>query len=76
MFLKPVRTFAGLVTVDDLNLGRIYPAFSRIRAVSLVNATAVAEEAFGASLARHPRPASLEDDIEGRRFTPEYRSCV
>jgi malate dehydrogenase (oxaloacetate-decarboxylating)(NADP+) len=76
MFLKAARTLTGLVTPDDLEKGRVYPALSRIREVSFAIACAVAEEAHNAGLARRPRPTHLGEDIHRRMFVPEYRSYV
>jgi len=76
MFLTAARTLAGLVSADDLALGRVYPSLTKIREVSLAIATAVAGEAHRAGLARRPAPASLADDIRARMFDPVYRDYV
>jgi len=76
MFLTAARTLAEQVGDDDLALGRVYPALSRIREVSVRIAATVAEEAHRAGLARRPRPADLEADIRARMFVPEYRDYV
>ena len=76
MFLNAARTLAAQVTEEDLALGRIFPALSRIRDVSLKIAVAVAEEAYRAGLARRPRPAELEADIRACMFVPEYWDYV
>jgi malate dehydrogenase (oxaloacetate-decarboxylating)(NADP+) len=76
MFLTAARTLASTVTAEDLALGRIYPAISSIREVSIQIAAAVAEEAHRAGLARRPRPADLTADIRRRMFVPEYSEYV
>jgi len=76
MFLIAARTLAAIVSEDDLGMGRIFPALSRIREVSLKIAVAVAEEAYRAGLAQAPRPADLEADIRSRMFVPEYVDYV
>ena len=76
MFLTAARTLASTVTAEDLALGRIYPAISNIREVSIQIAAAVAEEAHRAGLARRPRPADLMADIRRRMFVPEYSEYV
>ena len=76
MFLTAARTLAAQVTPDDLALGRIYPALSRIREVSVKIAAAVADEAHRAGLARRPRPVDPEADIRARMFNPVYRDYV
>jgi malate dehydrogenase (oxaloacetate-decarboxylating)(NADP+) len=76
MFLTAARTLATQVGDDDLALGRVYPALSKIRDVSVRIATAVADEAHRAGLARRPRPTDLEADIRARMFVPNYRDYV
>ena len=76
MFLTAARTLAAQVADEDLALGRIYPALSRIREVSVKIAAAVADEAHRAGLARRPQPADLEADIRARMFEPVYRDYV
>ena len=76
MFLTAARTLATQVGDDDLALGRVYPALSRIREVSVHIATKVAEEAHRAGLARRPRPADIEADIRSRMFVPNYQEYV
>jgi malate dehydrogenase (oxaloacetate-decarboxylating)(NADP+) len=76
MFLTAAKTLASLVGEEDLALGRIYPALSKIREVSLKIATAVAEEVHREGLARLPRAADIEADIRARMFQPVYRNYV
>jgi malate dehydrogenase (oxaloacetate-decarboxylating)(NADP+) len=73
MFLAAARTLAGMVAPADLELGRVYPALTQIREVSLKIAAAVAEEAHARGLARAARPADLVEDIRSRMFDPVYR---
>ena len=73
MFLTAARTLANLVSDSDLALGRVYPALSKIRTVSLAIATAVAEEAHRSGLAQAPWPDDLKEDIRARMFEPAYR---
>ncbi len=76
MFLTAARTLAGLVSDEDLALGRVYPALAKIREVSVAIATAVATEAHRAGLARQVRPADIEADVRARMFQPVYRNYV
>jgi malate dehydrogenase (oxaloacetate-decarboxylating)(NADP+) len=76
MFLTAAKTLASLVTQEDLALGRIYPAISKIREVSVRIAAAVAEEAHCSGYARRPRPDDVEADIRRRMFEPRYRDYV
>ena len=73
MFLSAARTLAHLVSESDLAIGRVYPALSKIRMVSLAIATAVAEEAYRSGLAQAVRPHDLQEDIRSRMFEPVYR---
>ena len=76
MFLAAARTLAGMVDPADLELGRVYPALTRIRDVSLRIAAAVATEAHDSGLARAARPDDLMADIRARMFVPVYREYV
>jgi len=76
MFLTAARTLASLVGEEDLVMGRIYPALSKIREVSLKIATAVAEEVHREGLARLPRAKDIEADIRNSMFQPVYRNYV
>jgi malate dehydrogenase (oxaloacetate-decarboxylating)(NADP+) len=76
MFLAAARTLAGLVQAEDLNVGRVYPALTRIREVSLRIATAVATIAHDSGLATLPRPENIEADIHQRMFEPVYQEYV
>ena len=74
MFLAAARALAREVGEDDLAQGRVYPAFARVREVSLSIATAVAEVAYREGLADAPRPADLRGEIAGRMYEPVYAS--
>ncbi len=73
MFLAAARTLAGLVLPEDFAVGRVFPALTKIREVSVQIAAAVAALAHDAGLARCARPADLVADIRGRMFEPVYR---
>ncbi len=72
MFLAAARALAGLVTEDDLALGRVYPALTRIREVSTAIAVAVAETAFARGFARQVRPPDLRTHIQAQIYVPDY----
>jgi len=76
MFLKAAQTLASLVSEEDLAMGRVYPALSKVREVSIHIATAVAEEAYRSGLARRARPDDIEADIRARVFNPNYYDYV
>jgi malate dehydrogenase (oxaloacetate-decarboxylating)(NADP+) len=72
MFFAAAQALAGQVSEADLELGRVYPALSRIREVSALIATAVAEVAYERGLARQPRPADVEAHIRSLMYEPNY----
>ncbi len=72
MFVAVAHVLADMVTQDDLALGRVFPALSRIREVSLNIAVAVAEIAYRDGLATTPRPADLRGHIAGLMYNPTY----
>jgi len=76
MFLRAAQALASMTSDEDLALGRVYPALSRIREVSAAIATSVAEEAYNTGLAGRPRPANVLADIKSRMFVPEYRDYI
>ena len=76
MFFMAARALAREVTAADLELGRIYPALSRIRDVSLRIAVSVAEVAWARGIARAERPDDPEAFIRSRMYEPVYRPLV
>ena len=76
MFLRAAQTLAQQTTDEDLALGRVYPAISRIRDVSAAIAASVAEEAHNTGLAARKRPLNVLADIQSRMFVPDYRDYV
>ncbi len=76
MFAAAARTLAALVREDDLAVGRIYPALTRIREVSAAIGAAVAEVAFQDGLAGVPRPAHVPALVKAQMWEPRYRSYV
>ena len=76
MFLVAARALAGLVTDQDLAIGRVYPALTRIREVSTAIALAVAETAFNRGYARQIRPADLSAHIKAHMYEPDYVDYV
>ena len=72
MFSVAARELARLVTTADLELGRVYPALTRIREVSLAIGIAVAELAYARGVARGPRPLDLAEKVRAYMFQPDY----
>lgn len=76
MFYAAAKTLAGLVTDDDLALGRIYPALDQIRQVSAHIGEAVARVAYANHLATMPEPANLLTAVRAQMYDPIYESYV
>jgi malate dehydrogenase (oxaloacetate-decarboxylating)(NADP+) len=76
MFYTAASVLAGLVTDDDLAVGRVYPDLKRIREVSLEIGTAVAGIAFKRGLAGIGRPTDVRGLVAGTMFDPRYASYV
>ena len=76
MFLASAKALAGLVTEDDLVLGRVYPALDRIREVSAYIAAAVAQVAYDRGLATVPQPTDLVAAARAAMYEPLYESYV
>jgi len=76
MFLAAARTLANEVYQADLDEGRIYPALTRIREVSLEIAMATAKVAYRRGLAGAPKPDDLQSHIKAQMFEPSYRSYM
>lgn len=76
MFSAAARTLASLVLEEDLALGRIYPALTRIREVSAHLGAAVAEVAFQDGLAGVARPEDVRALVEAEMWRPAYRSYL
>jgi len=72
MFAAAARTLATLVGPADLELGRVFPALSRIREVSLEIATAVASVAWDRGLTDRPRPPDIRAEVASRMYQPIY----
>ena len=72
MFLAAAKCLAEQVGEDDLAAGRLYPALSRIREVSVQIAAAVAREAQRSGLAGVDLPEDLEQAIASLMYQPVY----
>lgn len=74
MFLIAAPTLARLVTDADLRQGRVYPALSQIRDVSLEIAIAVATEAYDQGLARSTPPPRSPHGRAGEHVRARLRA--
>jgi malate dehydrogenase (oxaloacetate-decarboxylating)(NADP+) len=71
MFLQAARALAAQVIPEDLEQGRVYPSFKRIREVSAAIAVAVASEAYRSGQADAP-PGDLGEAMAAAMYWPEY----
>ena len=76
MFLAAAKALAELTTPEDLAMGRVYPALTRIREVSAHIAAEVAEVAFKMKLANVARPASVSEFVTSQMWQPRYETYV
>jgi malate dehydrogenase (oxaloacetate-decarboxylating)(NADP+) len=76
MFAEAARTLAATVLEVDLEVGRLFPALSRIREVSARIGAAVARIAFDEGLAGVSRPADLPALMNATMWNPRYESYV
>lgn len=76
MFLAAARTLAAQTHQSDLDLGRVYPSFARVREVSAAIATAVAGVAHEQALATIPLPPDADGYVRSQMYRPEYRDYV
>lgn len=74
MFSAAARAVAEGVPQRELDQGRVFPALSEIRTVSLNIAIAIAEVAFNRGLAGTDKPADLKSFISARMYEPHYHS--
>jgi malate dehydrogenase (oxaloacetate-decarboxylating)(NADP+) len=76
MFFVAAQALAKLVSEDDLNQGRIYPALSTIRNVSAHIAAAVATVVYQRGLALEAEPDNLLAHIRSLMYEPIYQDYV
>ena len=76
MFSVAAKALANAASEADLELGRIYPALTKIKEVSTAIATAVAEVAYNQGLAGKPKPDDISAYIKSQMYEPEYRRYV
>jgi malate dehydrogenase (oxaloacetate-decarboxylating)(NADP+) len=72
MFLEAARALADQVIPEDLDQGRVYPSFKRIREVSAAIAIAVAAEAYRSGQAAGEAPRDLGSAIQAAMYWPGY----
>jgi malate dehydrogenase (oxaloacetate-decarboxylating)(NADP+) len=76
MFMAAAKSLANQVTQEDLDLGRVYPPLTKIRAVSANIAAAVAEVAYDEGLTEQPRPYNILAHVKSMMYQPDYIDFV
>lgn len=76
MFLQSAKTLAELVEPSDLELGRLYPSFKRIREVCAHIAADVSRIAHEENLAQTDPPSDFFADVKSRMYDPVYRLYI
>ena len=76
MFMAAAKALSLQVGEDDLELGRIYPPLTKIRAVSANIAAAVAEVAYAEHLTNQPRPYNILAHVKSMMYQPDYINFV
>ena len=74
MFIIAAEAVAEQVTIEDFEMGLIYPQVKDILKVSLNVAVRVAEEIFASGLARIEKPEDIRAFIKSKMFVPMYKS--
>ena len=76
MFMAAAKALSLQVTEEDLELGRVYPSLTKIRAVSANIAASVAEVAYDENLTNQPRPYNILAYVKSMMYQPDYISFV
>ncbi|NNC82842.1 MAG: NAD-dependent malic enzyme [Flavobacteriales bacterium] len=72
MLIAAARALADQLESTDLEQGSLYPPLNRIREVSHVIASRVAQTVYDMGLTTKRRPRNLEERIEKMMYDPEY----
>jgi malate dehydrogenase (oxaloacetate-decarboxylating)(NADP+) len=76
MFFVAAKALANEVSEGDLEQGRIYPPLTKIREVSAIIATSVAEVTYKQGIARKAKPDDLPAFIRSQMYEPKYQRYV
>jgi len=72
MFLAAAHSLANMVTISDLERGRVYPPLSDIRQVSTHIAADVATMAYDNGFTDKPKPDDVLAEIQAYMYKPIY----
>ncbi|XP_075219476.1 NADP-dependent malic enzyme-like isoform X2 [Lycorma delicatula] len=77
VFLTAAETLSSLVTEKDLDMGRLYPAFERIKECSIKIAVEIVNQAYKNGTASiYPKPVSIEKFINASVYDYHYTDPV
>ncbi len=76
MIFTAAKALANQVEHTDLERGRIFPALSTIRKVSLAIGIKVAEVAFESGVAQEDKPDDITEYVRSQVYEPKYRDYV
>jgi malate dehydrogenase (oxaloacetate-decarboxylating)(NADP+) len=77
MFLKASQALAGMVTEEDMSVGRIYPPLKDIREVSTQLAASICQYAYDNGMATaYPEPENMEDFVRQHQYNTSYENFV
>ncbi len=72
MFFASAKILAGMTTSKDLAKGRLFPALTKIREISVRIAVATAEVAYQRGLTDQRRPKHLLEHMRRMQYQPVY----
>lgn len=77
VFLFAAEGLAGMVSSEDLEVGRVYPPLHNIKEISLKIAVKVAEESYKDGMASvYPEPEDKEAYIRGLQYNANYEATT
>ena len=76
MFLAAAHARANMVTISDLERGRVYPPLSDIRQVSAHIAADVAKMAYDNGFTDKPEPEDVLAEVQAYMYRPIYPHYV
>jgi malate dehydrogenase (oxaloacetate-decarboxylating)(NADP+) len=78
MLHQATMALSNSLTIEEMQLGLVFPSINRIRDVSLLVATAVAREAYDRQCTngRVPRPSNLPNFLHQKMWEPHYPNII
>lgn len=72
MFYEAAKVLASMVTDEELSRGTVYPAFTRIKEVSVQIAMAITRVGVEEGLVRNQYLENMEENIRNSMYHPDY----